>query len=386
MPGRWLATAALICVLAAITLPPGWEWWVQTRTWVPVEMPISLAAGHVKTPEFSINLASKYEVQILVDHRADPIKIDCFLGVGYRDCKDSPALDASWVLHQSGRTVAQGGANTARRVFWGGEGIGTFFGETGRHYSVDLEIRRDSSDLNIASPRLRIEEATDLGWRYQRAQEAIFAWAVVFFVLGVILLILALVSRRREIRERNKISLTALGPQAGSLYLGAVDSEESVYEHTCSPHFTWAQTFPLKPPVSGIPVFLFGVCTSIICILLMFVFMTLGPVPSKGLYVHLVKPGRPAPGSDRWTEPLVVRIKDGGIGQQPELYVNSVPVPWDKLEEALREELSRRSEWVVYVEGDESLETGYPMMVVDVAHGLRARVYLLTPNTVLRRP
>ncbi len=118
----------------------------------------------------------------------------------------------------------------------------------------------------------------------------------------------------------------------------------------------------------------------------MFVFMTLGPIPSKGLYVHLLRPGRTVPSTDKWTAPLVVYIKHVGPGKAPDLYVNSVAVSWDDLSKALKAELSRRSEWVVYVQGDSNIPWAGAVDVVDVAHGLRAKVIMLTPRTEFKQP
>ena len=37
-----------------------WSVWARTRIWVPLQMPISLSQGHIRTAEFKINLEGSY--------------------------------------------------------------------------------------------------------------------------------------------------------------------------------------------------------------------------------------------------------------------------------------------------------------------------------------
>jgi len=97
-----------------------------------------------------------------------------------------------------------------------------------------------------------------------------------------------------------------------------------------------------------------------------------------GLWVHTVKPGAELAKSDSWTEPLIVRIKDAGPGLDPIVYVNSTPATWDELPQLLRTELSRRRDWVVYVEGDDAVAWENVTRAVDVARGLHAKVFLIS--------
>ena len=60
---------ALIIIAAAIY--GGWEWWMATRTWVPLDMPVSLASGHVRSPEFKINLDAGFWMFVEVETKVD---------------------------------------------------------------------------------------------------------------------------------------------------------------------------------------------------------------------------------------------------------------------------------------------------------------------------
>jgi len=56
----WKVWIGIGLILAGAALFGGWQWWMATRTWVPLEMPISLAQGHIRSPEFKINVDSGF--------------------------------------------------------------------------------------------------------------------------------------------------------------------------------------------------------------------------------------------------------------------------------------------------------------------------------------
>lgn len=49
-------------ILPAAATYGGWEWWMATRTWVPLDMPISLAQGHIRSSGFTINLDAGFGI------------------------------------------------------------------------------------------------------------------------------------------------------------------------------------------------------------------------------------------------------------------------------------------------------------------------------------
>jgi biopolymer transport protein ExbD len=102
------------------------------------------------------------------------------------------------------------------------------------------------------------------------------------------------------------------------------------------------------------------------------------PMAHKGLWVHLLKPGAVPAKSDSWTDPLVVRVQYRGPGKEAAVVVNSREVAWDDLNRTLKEELSRRREWVVYVGGDDCVGWSNIAEVIDAARGEQAKVVLVT--------
>ena len=63
-PVKVVAGIAIILILLGILLPAGYQRWMNTRTFVALDMPVSLSPGHIKTPDFEINLEGWYEIWI----------------------------------------------------------------------------------------------------------------------------------------------------------------------------------------------------------------------------------------------------------------------------------------------------------------------------------
>ena len=157
--------AGIAVTLGGTMLVSAWAGWTATRTWLPLDIPIFLSPGHVRTGEFKINLKSKYWVYVLVDRKPG---IPCLLGFRLDECNSTPsALRVSWSLSDAGRNVADGGSDIDQRTLGDsekvGRGLGFFWVEEGKHYVLDVRVLTDGSRLDVANPRLRIEE---LGGRY----------------------------------------------------------------------------------------------------------------------------------------------------------------------------------------------------------------------------
>jgi biopolymer transport protein ExbD len=132
----------------------------------------------------------------------------------------------------------------------------------------------------------------------------------------------------------------------------------------------------------GIPSFglLAGMVFAILVMLMMMLTGAFRYTP-RGLWVHLPKPGAVPMKPDAWTEPVIVVVTDAGLGQEPELFVNSKMVAWDDLASALKRELSVRREWTVYVEGDDCVAWANVVNVIDIARSDGAKVFLVPqPN------
>lgn len=121
-------------------------------------------------------------------------------------------------------------------------------------------------------------------------------------------------------------------------------------------YFQWAQRLPLEPAVSGLPSFGL-VCALVLSWLVMFhiLFYELGRPQSKRVMISLMRQVPLAEVSERWAEPIVLRVESTDPDLATKLYLNSKPLSWEKLNSGLKAELSKRSVWVVYVEVDSNL-------------------------------
>jgi len=86
-----------------------------------------------------------------------------------------------------------------------------------------------------------------------------------------------------------------------------------------------------------------------ICVLtiLLIIFPMFGPLPQHGLLIFWKKPQPAVTDANPWARTMGVYIR-----HPSQVYLNGEPVMWDKFEARLREELSHRAEWTVYVEAD----------------------------------
>ncbi len=76
--------------------------------------------------------------------------------------------------------------------------------------------------------------------------------------------------------------------------------------------------------------------------------------------------------------PVVVRIGFSGRGVQPNLHLNSKLVSWENLDNALKESLELRPDWVVYVDADPEVDWQCVTDVMDIIRNAHAQVVLVT--------
>ncbi|MGC2474037.1 MAG: biopolymer transporter ExbD [Candidatus Sulfotelmatobacter sp.] len=325
-------------ILLGIAAYAGTGRWMRTRIVYPVDMPVSLAAGHIRTGPFRLNLSAVYWV--IVDSG------DWWNGG--RLCPD-PRLRAKtrWALYKQGAIVdhSDGPPPTGWPTrFDVGPGI----------YDLDVEVLSDTGCLDPGHPRLRVFARTE---NYEMVASMLKAVMVLSVLLGLVLLTFLPATRAVFSREESD-HLT--DPPAGQ-------------------NLQWAQKLPLRRPVSGLPAFgpfaamMFG----LLAVLMML--LTAGfQQTSIGWRVHLLKPGEAPQKSDAWTDPLIVLLKDAGPGQEPKVFVNSTQVDWNNLDTTLKHELARRREWTVYVGGDDCVSWVNVTNVIDIARAYHAKVFLIT--------
>jgi hypothetical protein len=217
-------------VLVGIALPLGWQRWWDTRTWVALDMPISLARGHIKSNEFEINLQGGYRIYIEVERKFDYEGVPCLLGLGFPECRNSPGIvKATWSVLDGAQEIARG-YSEGKGGHYGdvtvGRDLGWFFAGESRHYVLNLNVLEDGSRLDAGHPRLIVQAEYWPYWKYESYWTNIVLLALVLGSAGAAVLIASIVSQTRQQQERGRVRLTSIGPQPRELFF----QKEQAYE------------------------------------------------------------------------------------------------------------------------------------------------------------
>jgi hypothetical protein len=371
-------------ILIGIVVFGSWACWAASRTWVPLEVPISLSQGHIRTAQFKINLEGTYSVAIIVEGKFDSDGVSCLLGCF--KCEGTPSvLGLSWSLSDGERVVGHGDSDVDYGWFWGtttvGRTLGYFRARKG-HYLLDLDVLQDGSRLNAGAPHLVVFETGEHGIASGPGAIAALV-SLLFAVAGTFLIIRSAIERRREKLEvlARACSLTQPGPQPGEPQMGSRPVAPYVHSATAAGHLWWKPRPSDRRPFSGLSSFgLFAAIAYLLVLIPLWVLQSWDqPIP-QGLTIHLL-PGILAQSSSG-IQPLRVWVESGEPRVSPILYVDWQLVAWENFETVLKKELSRRPpNWPVYLEGDANMEWGNAVKAMDAIRGLGAEVVLLTAGT-----
>jgi hypothetical protein len=315
--------------------------WLQSRTWVPVDMLVSLAPGHTRTGPFKINLKADYDVRIDYNYAA----------VGPSDCHWDK-VKGRWSLYRNGIHIKD--YDDPLPYSW----LFDFDADEGT-YDLELQIDSDTGCMDAGHPHLRISTVRYL------VEDELNPWlwlSATTVASGASLMVLAFFARIRK--EPN------------------VGSELTQYS-SVGQSFLWAQTFPLRKPFSGLPSF--GLLGAIVCILVWLAMsmadaMWYDSHHSRGFYVHVAQTSRTDNNSTTQPGPLLVRIEASAPGKEPRLYRNGGPLPWTELQTSIQRGIGRSGDCQVQVTADDDTAWYNSLRVIDDARGLGCKVVLLTSN------
>lgn len=131
-----------------------------------IEIPISLAKGTIRTPEFPVRRSSVYNIVIDVRWLLPTAELRCKMGFAVspsdNQCDGQSLLRLSWRVLDGNQIVAEGvdddrngdfDANSRSLI----KHIGHFKGKAKHRYVVEVTFKEDASQLNVTQPHLIVE-------------------------------------------------------------------------------------------------------------------------------------------------------------------------------------------------------------------------------------
>jgi hypothetical protein len=209
---RRLTRIGLLLMLLGVCLYGGWILWAVTRVRNPIDMPVSMTIGHIRTPEFKVNLEALYLIEIGAEAKNIPSDtLFCLLGYKVDPhhralCANTPSVvKGSWTLRSDGQIIASGSTEDENG---GGEGgavtdrgiarvIGTFPSEKNRPYVLDVDVLTDGSQLAPGNPHLKVEAFPEDPVTNYWGPRLLTATIALEFA-GIVLLAISLLTRRRR--------------------------------------------------------------------------------------------------------------------------------------------------------------------------------------------
>jgi biopolymer transport protein ExbD len=343
MARKTLATIGLTVMVTAIFVSWGTNHWVQTRIFDPVDMPVGLEPGQIRSGEFEINLRESYGISIHLDDSLNDYYEDgrcSYRNLGkYRRkvfrITRGPGTEPQLWAH----------SNDTDYGFWGNQ----FEGVPGR-YEVEWDVPPGAACLNARHPRLRVSTSSDEYLEFV----ALAQYPCLFLGgIGAMLALRALWSWLAAFAPRPQLRMFP------ELVLRNVIARPQ---------------YPSAPPMKDLSNV--GIVWGSILYVLMFTvwFATISTAPPHGLLVdvnqHESAGAMPSP----WAETTSVYI--GPL----QFYVNGKPTERSELRGKLAEALSKQMVWSVYLEAHPDCTFGDAVYAMDTIQGLGAKVVWITPK------
>lgn len=215
---RLLTKVGLGFTLAGVAVFAGWAGYLATRHYEPVNMPVSMSVGHVRTKEFRVNIKAPYAIAIEVRKDIPFDTLNCLLGMNTpseKDCTGTPSVvNAEWTLISDGRVVQSGSSADSKGGAWANDtidrDIGEFDGKPGHIYQVDVNILANGKQLAAGNPHLTVAVTSDF------AEGAMFMSGLIIYptvgvllLIGVALLLVSFISSWWD-RRKAKLAMHAL--------------------------------------------------------------------------------------------------------------------------------------------------------------------------------
>jgi hypothetical protein len=128
-----------------------------------IDMPVSLAVGTIRTPEFPVKHDS-YLILIRAEKSLPFADMNCMMGLtsgplSRYNCNKEPLIQASWTVWDEERVVAQGSIqDKAGAGAWRNDALdrylGTFNGQAKKKYVLEVKFTKDGTPLGVTNPHL----------------------------------------------------------------------------------------------------------------------------------------------------------------------------------------------------------------------------------------
>ena len=209
---RRTTLVCIIFVCVVIICYGTWVLWLFTRINRPVNVPIAMTVGHLRTPVFRVNRAAFYDIEIEVQKTIPFETLNCLLGTAMaqrstdlQECPDKPSVvKASWILSSNGRIVAQGSTDDHRSGAWRNDSIsrelGIFKSQKGRPYVLDVDVLADGSSLAAGNPHLKVEVSPAVYEDETVLGTMLFFLAATLILIGMVISLAGFVKTRRARR------------------------------------------------------------------------------------------------------------------------------------------------------------------------------------------
>jgi hypothetical protein len=189
------AFAAVGTLFAGVLMFGCTRYWVKTRTLFPVDIPVSLSRGHLKTGDFKVNIRGFYSILVVFPGGSSP------------NCNEYLVLRTRRLSLIGGLTVTHSeydgdvhDPNTTVGPFFGG-----FESKPGT-YSFDIEISSDGSCLDVRNPRFEVIASSSDFDKWNGRYETLLWVSLALEIVGTIILGVAVFGiHRRPIGETNGI-------------------------------------------------------------------------------------------------------------------------------------------------------------------------------------
>jgi hypothetical protein len=337
--GGWLGIAL---VVGGLGLSAYSRYWLAAHTNASLDIPVSLARGHIRTGQFSINDDNPHSIDVLFGVN----------GAAYCDIVSGhEAIRTIWSTSRNGKSIpTRPGA-----IFpTSGCNLGFLTDGPGR-YELDIEIVSDTASFDTVQPRLYIDLAY---WRdykdYNDAADDLFAFGIFLATTGASLLVLSRFGPNARWPQNQALNISP--PRASRLRIPLRD-------------------YLLLDPRSTAPLlgYVYAVTYMVFCLMYAPFYLATWFYGS-GLPARMVRPGVVLTAIDGKSGLLVY------VGSSGNLYFNSKVVTAQELPPMLETELASRADHSVYVEGDSEVDYGSVVQAMNLVRGAGGDVIMVTPK------